>query len=151
MLAQQIRDLRAGCRMAERADTLGDEVRGEVELGGDRDVAARGHHVRPLRSGQAIARADAAEGLREPDRADPLDTLFVIDSSPGRELSPDSHGGEPETPRIQETAHILRTLRQLHFPMATREDFVAAIEAAGLSRPIALRPDENPGAGRGTP
>ena len=69
------------------------------------------------------------------DRADPLDTLFVIDSSPGREASP---SGEGETPRIQETAHILRTLRQLHFPMATREDFVAAIEAAGLSRSIAL-------------
>ena len=69
------------------------------------------------------------------DRADPLDTLFVIDSSPGREVGP---GGEQEPLRIQETAQILRTLRELHFPMATREDFVAAIEAAGLSRSIAL-------------
>ena len=69
------------------------------------------------------------------DRTDPLDTLFVIDSAPGRERGPD---GEPEPPRIQETAQILRTLRELTFPMATREDFVAAIEAAGLSRSIAL-------------
>lgn len=69
------------------------------------------------------------------DRADPLDTLFVIDSSPGRERSPD---GEQEPPRIQETAQILRTLRELHFPVASREDFVVAIEAAGLSRSIAL-------------
>ncbi|MCB9659843.1 MAG: alpha/beta hydrolase [Sandaracinaceae bacterium] len=75
------------------------------------------------------------------DRSDPLDALIVVDSSPGRERAPDApatRSGATEPARVQETAQILRTLRDLSFPVASREAFVSAIEAAGLSRPIAL-------------
>lgn len=75
------------------------------------------------------------------DRSEPLDALVVVDSSPGPERgpdAPDAEGGGAASTRVQETAQILRTLRQLRFPMRTREDFVSAIEAAGLSRSIAL-------------
>ncbi|MCA9532028.1 MAG: alpha/beta hydrolase [Myxococcales bacterium] len=75
------------------------------------------------------------------DRSDPLDTLVVVDSSPSRERDVDAPAAlatDAETPRVQETAHILQTLRSLRFPLPSREAFIQGLEAAGLSRPIAL-------------